>query len=243
MRPALCCPNRWQFVFLCLFLAWSPASGETGTALWRQDVQRLLSPGNLGLAALAIGAAGLAHQWDDELSGEVWDHPVMQGVLDLADVYGSTRYGVPATFGVWVLARVAHCPALQAVSLEMLRALVLTNAVVFPIKLAVGRERPDHSNRLSFPSGHAANAFALSAVLHRRYGWRVGIPLYGFTAMVPVARIHGRRHFFSDVVGGAILGTIVGYAVTRQGEGADRRITWMPVRTSSGWLLRVQGRL
>ena len=71
----------------------------------------------------------------------------------------------------------------------------------------------------------------------------VGIPLYGFTAMVPVARIHGRRHFFSDVVGGAILGTVVGYAVTRQGEGEDRRVTWVPVRTSSGWLLRVQGRL
>ena len=31
------------------------------------------------------------------------------------------------------------------------------------------------------------------------------MPLYAFTAAVPVARIDRNRHFFSDVVAGSIL--------------------------------------
>jgi membrane-associated phospholipid phosphatase len=58
----------------------------------------------------------------------------------------------------------------------MTRGLALDFALTGVIKLAVGRDRPDYSNRLSFPSGHTSFAFAGSTVLARRCGWPVGLP-------------------------------------------------------------------
>jgi len=227
-------------VLLCLVLM-HPVGVGAETALLRQDFQALISPVNLGLGALSIGVAGIAHRWDDQLRGEVGKNAVLRGALDLGNVYGSNTYGVSTTLGLWSLAKLTHRPQLQAVSSELLRALVLANVLVTPVKFVVGRERPDGSNNLSFPSGHAANAFAMTAVLSRRYGRGAGIPLYGFAALVPVARIHHQRHFFSDVIGGALLGTIAGCVVTRQQE--EGELTWAPAYTSSGWLLQTQWRL
>lgn len=69
----------------------------------------------------------------------------------------------------------------------------------------------------SFPSAHASVAFAFAssfatvATLRRRklapYLWGFGMPLAGFTAYLRVA---AHRHWFSDVVIGSTLGSIVG---------------------------------
>ncbi len=228
-------------VVLCLILLLGgPAEGQRKKNLLHQDFRALLSPTSLGLVVLGLGAAGMAHPWDDEIEGRVGEHALLRGVLDLGDIYGSSTYCGSTALGTWVLARWTHRPALQAVSSEVLRALVLSNALVIPLKLGVGRARPDGSNKLSFPSGHAATAFAMTTVLSRRYGWCLGVPLYAFTAMVPVSRIHHRRHFFSDVVGGAVLGLVAGHAVTRQEEGEKVGWAWMPVYTASGWLLQTR---
>jgi membrane-associated phospholipid phosphatase len=129
---------------------------------------------------------------------------------------------------MWTAARLTGSERLRPVASEVLRAVTLANLLVSPFKFSLARERPDRSNGLSFPSGHSANAFALTAVLTRRYGWRLGVPLYAFTSIVPMARIRDDKHFFSDVVGGAILGTIAGWAVT-PGD-AEARLAVAPAR-------------
>jgi len=228
----------WILVAWCLCLA-APAAGDAEKNLLRQDFEKLFSAHSLGLAAAGVGLAGFAHQWDDDIKDELVDNAVLEGVVDAGNVYASSSFGLSTMLGVWTATKVARRPKLQAVSSEMLRGLVLANVLVTPLKLIVGRRRPDGSNNLSFPSGHSANAFALAAVLSRRYGRRVGVPLYAFAAFVPVARIHERRHFFSDVVGGAILGTVAGCAVTRQ-EADSGGMVWVPVRTRVGWVLQVR---
>lgn len=66
----------------------------------------------------------------------------------------------------------------------------------------------------SFPSGHTttifAAAFAFSLFLPR---WRTGY--YALAVVVGLARIAACNHFPSDVVGGAILGTVVAAWMTR----------------------------
>ena len=119
-------------------------------------------------------------------------------------------------------------PRAEAVFSDMVRAIILANVVVTPIKFLAQRERPDGSNNLSFPSGHSATAFAMTAVLARRYGAKLAVPLYVFTAMVPVARIDHGRHFFSDVVAGSIFGTAAGYAVTLERLEGKRLVTVRP---------------
>jgi membrane-associated phospholipid phosphatase len=65
----------------------------------------------------------------------------------------------------------------------------------------------------SFPSGHAASAWALATVIANEYHGRRAIQVgaYGLAAAVSVSRYTGRNHFLSDIlVGGAI-----GYGIGR----------------------------
>jgi membrane-associated phospholipid phosphatase len=101
-------------------------------------------------------------------------------------------------------------------------ALVGTNLVVEGLKRSVGRARPDgqhqHSNS-SFPSSHAANAFALAWVLGAR--WRRGSAVFfALALLIAFSRMYLNRHFLSDVVAGASIGVICAWAAAR----------WLPLR-------------
>ncbi len=77
-------------------------------------------------------------------------------------------------------------------------------------KYTVQRDRPDHSNSMSFPSGHSASAFATATVLQRYYGWKVGVPAYALGSYVALARMSWNKHHATDVVMGAGFGIAVG---------------------------------
>jgi undecaprenyl-diphosphatase len=101
-------------------------------------------------------------------------------------------------------------------------ALAGTNLVVEVLKRAVGRTRPDGARKRSnssFPSSHAANAFALAWVLGAR--WRRGAPWFLALALtVAFSRMYLNRHFLSDVVAAALIGMICSWAAAR----------WLPLR-------------
>ena len=65
----------------------------------------------------------------------------------------------------------------------------------------------------SFPSGHAAGAFAVATVVATRYHRHRWIPwaVYGFATAVSFSRITSSSHFPSDV----FLGAALGYSITR----------------------------
>jgi membrane-associated phospholipid phosphatase len=65
----------------------------------------------------------------------------------------------------------------------------------------------------SFPSGHAASAWALATVVANEYHDRraVQIGAYGLAAAVSVSRYTGRNHFLSDV----LVGSLIGYGIGR----------------------------
>jgi membrane-associated phospholipid phosphatase len=65
----------------------------------------------------------------------------------------------------------------------------------------------------SFPSGHAAGAFAIATVVATRYHRHRWVPwaVYGFATAVSFSRITSSSHFPSDV----FLGAALGYSITR----------------------------
>ena len=65
----------------------------------------------------------------------------------------------------------------------------------------------------SFPSGHAAGAFAVATVIATRYHKHRWVPwaVYGFATAVSFSRVTTSSHFPSDV----FLGAALGYTVTR----------------------------
>lgn len=92
-----------------------------------------------------------------------------------------------------------------------------TMALVYILKPLVDRTRPDGGHQ-SFPSGHAASAFAGAAFLQRRYGWRFGIPALAAATFVGYSRVESKRHYTSDVVAGAAIGIAANLVFTHPRE-------------------------
>ena len=81
--------------------------------------------------------------------------------------------------------------------------------VAYSLKQIVAEQRPDKSDRRSFPSGHATFAFAGATMLHHEFGqvspW-VTIGGYGVATLTAVDRIVRDRHYLHDVCAGAAIG-------------------------------------
>lgn len=72
----------------------------------------------------------------------------------------------------------------------------------------------------SFPSGHAAEAFAIATVFERRYRRHRWVPwlAYGVAGVICFSRITLQSHFPSDVFVGSAIGYTVGRYVALQGQ-------------------------
>ena len=84
------------------------------------------------------------------------------------------------------------------------------------VKQAVERQRPGaHLDALvrtptssSFPSGHTLAAFTTAVVLSE--GEAQTTAAVGFATAVAASRVHLRAHHPSDVIGGAVIGSVLG---------------------------------
>jgi len=73
----------------------------------------------------------------------------------------------------------------------------------------------------SFPSGHTSAAFQGASFIQLRYGWRAGLPAYAGATFVAFSRVYADKHFVSDVVAGAALGTLSSFLFTDRFDGVE----------------------
>jgi undecaprenyl-diphosphatase len=126
--------------------------------------------------------------------------------------------------------RRAACQGVLAIALASTVTILILKPLARrkrPARLA-GRPVPD-SRRVrrpvspSFPSGHAASAFAFaSAMGHAVPGAR--LPLRVAATTVASSRVHTGVHYPSDVAIGAVIGDLCGWAVGR----LVGRVAWRP---------------
>lgn len=90
-----------------------------------------------------------------------------------------------------------------------------TLGVTYALKYIVKKDRPDHSDRHSFPSMHTSVSFTAASFIQRRYGWKWGIPAYVVSSYVGWSRVYGKKHDWWDVAAGAAIGIGSSYIFTR----------------------------
>ena len=144
-------------------------------------------------------------------------------VASIGNRFGDPVFLVPVLGITFAAGKLAHAQGVAAAAWHAGRAMMVAGAFTQLLKIGVGRARPEFSrndidtftpftlsdNHNSFPSGHSAVAFSVAAALaediHGKWGRRL---LYVGAAVAGFARVNNDKHWLSDVIGGAMLGTL-----------------------------------
>jgi undecaprenyl-diphosphatase len=143
-----------------------------------------------------------------------WLDPVFVG-LSVVGYFGAIWIALAAALSLATRKHAAFPVVLTAASVWT------ADLVALGLKAAVERPRPGTAipqadpllgaGGWSFPSGHAATAFAGAVALS--YLWRRGAPLFFLlAAAIAFSRVYVGVHYPGDVLAGAALGTLVGLA-------------------------------
>jgi membrane-associated phospholipid phosphatase len=154
-----------------------------------------------------------------------------------------------ASAAAWAIGRLAGQPRVADVGLHGFVSLALANVISGGLKSLAGRARPvvldvrgadsvwvardpgewglfagwrGGGARQSWPSGHATAAFAVAAVLSEELGGATPWVAYPIATGVAWSRVNDDAHWATDVLMGALVGTLTARLVVRHGHGRDR---------------------
>src|SRR6266404_5075332 len=161
--------------------------------------------------------------------------------------FGSPYAALGGAAGLYFLGLGTHDEHLAETGRLGAEAVIDSLLVVEALKLATNRERPNEGNGQggfwprgtrsyeldgSFPSGHAAESFALARVIASEYRSKpVQIAAYAFALAISASRVTARQHFPSDVLVGGTFGYLIGGYVVRHhaAEGVGSGFSFVPV--------------
>lgn len=189
------------------------------------------------LLGLGAAAAAATHPADDYVEEHIVGSDTAHDVFMLGKWVGSAEVQIGSAVGLWVVgryvvARAADEPQTNKLShlgFDLIRAQIVSQAIVHGMKYSIGRNRPT-GECCAFPSGHAATAFAAAAVLERHLGYRASWPALVGAAYVAASRLVDDRHFLSDVVFGAAVGEAAGWTIVGRHGRETYALQPVPVR-------------
>jgi membrane-associated phospholipid phosphatase len=179
----------------------------------------------LTLGAVSAGI-GVVMAFDKDIQ-----HAIRRGRTDtLTNIFDNVQplgneyaIGIVGTFYFW--GEIFKDPRAKATALDSVAASGIASGLIVNVtKYLVGRARPTDgkgaydfepfSGHDSFLSGHTTEAFTLASVITEHYDalW-IKVTAYGLAGTVGYARLNNNRHWPSDVLAGAAVGTFVGKTV------------------------------
>ena len=189
-----------------------------------------------GIGIAAIGGALLL---DEELRQSVQrnSNGTTRSVADAVRPFGE-EYSWGVLGGFYLAGTVFKDDKAKAVAQDSLASGLIAAGVITPLlKATVGRNRPHETpslftrsaNGRSFPSGHTTQAFALASVIASHYEspW-IQTAAYTLAGLVGWSRMEHNAHYASDVLAGALIGTVVGRSVVRLHDSERLLITAAP---------------
>ena len=141
--------------------------------------------------------------------------------------------------GLYAFGRLGHHERIADLGWHGTEAVLFAEGITTFLKGTLGRSRPFVSSdtnpsdfafgggfgsgsRSSFPSGHTTTAFAAAAAVTAetgrwwpQYKWIIGPAMYGGATLVGLSRMYHNRHWGSDVVLGAAIGTFSGQKIVQ----------------------------
>lgn len=158
--------------------------------------------------------------------------PGVDRFLKDIEPFGQKQYTLPTLGAFYVYGLAVDDPNARATAQDGVAVSFIANAATSVFKGVFGRARPFQGHGAhhwrpfegdtAFPSGHATQAFAIASVIAHHYEetW-VEATAYGMAGLVGFARIDHDKHWTSDVIAGALVGSFIGREIVRF-NGADR---------------------
>ena len=209
------------------------------------------------LAGSVVVATLVARPFDDHYAARLQDSSTqanrkLQGLATFVRTVATPgSYVIGGS--MYAIGRLAKNERLADLGWHGTEALIVGELVAGVIKGTAGRQRPhvrprdSNSFKLfrgfgredqyrSFPSGHTTSAFAAAAAVSSETSrfwpntrWIIGPALFTGAALTGVSRMYNNRHWASDVLVGAGIGTFAGLKVVRyhHSHPGNRLDKWM----------------
>jgi membrane-associated phospholipid phosphatase len=207
------------------------------------STEPLFTRRDLLIAGSFVAATIALYPADRALAREIRRDPLqnnhfLRESADFFDFMG-TKGSVYIGTSMYIVGRLARVERMADLGLHGTESLYLAQTLVKLVKGLAGRARPqldienprsfnlgrgfgDNDTYRSFPSGHAGMAFAAAAAVTSetskwwpRSTWYIAAVMYGGASLVAISRMYDNRHWASDIVLGAAIGTFSGLKVVR----------------------------
>jgi hypothetical protein len=195
----------------------------------RDDISYLV--GEPDFCAVVGALAICPRVFDSAFKNESPEFTEMWGTSYFADQFfefgeglGSAAFPLSASVICYSIGKVRHRSTAESFGRDLLRAQAINGLLTLSLKGFINRTRPD-GTQYSYPSGHTSTAFTSAGVIHHHFGTTWGLPAYVIATYVGFSRLQENKHYLSDVIAGAVLGSYVAYKVThKRGKGSNRSI-------------------
>ena len=243
--------KRGICTLLLLAVAAAPALGQA------HDSTRapLFGKRDLWVAAAFVAGTAAMFPLDRQIARDLRDSALVTNrtLVEAAKVVGFLGSYGPFVIGggMYVVGRATGRPRLAHLAVHGIESAIVGATATGVLKTVLGRARPHvagHDNPRdfafmrgirsdsyqSFPSGHTTMSFSIASAVtlelnewYPRSAWVVGPLLYGGATLVGLSRMYEDKHWASDVVLGAAVGTFAGlktvrFTHTRAGNRIDR---------------------
>jgi membrane-associated phospholipid phosphatase len=156
---------------------------------------------------------------------EIWiSSKTADNFFEFGDGMGHATFPVAASITLLAFGRLGRVWSVESFGSDLLRAQVITGILTRSMKIAINRTRSD-GGTYSYPSGHTSTAFTIAGVVYKDLGPIWGIPAFVAASYVGLSRLQENKHYLSDVVAGAVLGSYISFKIScRHRQGASYHI-------------------
>jgi len=153
-------------------------------------------------------------------------------LFELGEKIGDGAFPVAVAASSYGVGRLAGSSRMTEFGSDLFRVQAVNGLLTAVLKGTINRTRPD-GTAYSYPSGHTSSSFATAGVIYSHFGKTWGYLAFGLAGYVGLSRLQEGKHYVSDVIAGAVLGTYVSSKLSRRPDRTGR-LSVSPMATGDG---------